>query len=149
MSTAAAVRTAWNSNVFSNSSVTAITDKVFSRRMDTEGEFARLRYGQEFNWIEYIVQRSPIGGQIGARRWEYQVEVVVNRELDPNSTNYIAALDAHETIASLVISELGSTWGATIDRWIDVSDLPSRDEIEVNGKRVVSVTQIYKAEKYI
>lgn len=150
MSSAAAVRATWQSQIFDNASVTAITDKIYSRLMPVaKSKIELLRYEQEYNFIQYIVQRFPRGGHIGKRRWEYVVEVEVYRQTDPDGSNFNACIDAQETIASLVISELGSTWDGDVDVWLDVPREPRIDEVEISGKRVIVATQEYRAEKYI
>lgn len=150
--TTAQVRTAWDTNVFTAATVIAITDKIYDKRMDRGGstkEISLLKYKQEFNWIEYTVQRFAQGGMIGQRRYEYLVRVNVCREVDPDSTNHNDCLDALDTIEGLVISALGVTWGSTVDLWQDVSRAPSIDEIEISGKRIIVCSQEYRAEEYI
>lgn len=152
MSTAAQVRTAWKAKIFDNATVQAITTSIYDQRMERDGstsQLALLKYQQEYNWIEYTVQRFPNGGAIGQRRWEYVVTVTLHRELLPNSDNHEVTLDNMETISSLVISQLGYTWNSTVDRWIDVASEPSVDELDIGGKRIVLVAQEFRAEKFI
>ena len=152
MSTAAQVRTAWKTKIFDNATVQAITTSIYDQRMERDGstsQLALLKYQQEYNWIEYTVQRFPNGGAIGQRRWEYVVTVTLHRELLPNSDNHEVTLDNMETISSLVISQLGYTWNSTVDRWIDVASEPSVDELDIGGKRIVLVAQEFRAEKFI
>lgn len=152
MSTAAQVRTAWKTKIFDNATVQAITTSIYDQRMERDGstsQLALLKYQQEYNWIEYTVQRFPNGGAIGQRRWEYVVNVSLHRELQPNSDNHEITLDNMETISNLVISQLGYTWNSTVDRWIDVAAAPSVDELDIGGKRIVLVAQEFRAEKFI
>ena len=152
MSTAAQVRAAWKSRIFDNATIQAMTTKIYDKTMQRDGttsQLALLKYEQDYNWMEYVVQRYPNGGAIGQRRFEYVVTVRMHRELEPNSTNHVAVLDDMETLSGLVITELGATWNSTVDRWLDVASEPSIDEIDVSGKRVVLVAQDFRAEKYI
>ena len=152
MSTAAQVRAAWKSKIFDNATVQKITTSIYDQRMERDGstsQLALLKYEQQYNWIEYTVQRFPNGGAIGQRRWEYIVTVTLHRELLPNSDNHELTLDNMETISSLVISQLGYTWNSTVDRWIDVASEPSIDELDIGGKRIVLVAQEFRAEKFI
>ena len=152
MSTAAQVRAAWKTKIFDNATVQKITTSIYDQRMERDGstsQLALLKYEQQYNWIEYTVQRFPNGGAIGQRRWEYIVTVTLHRELLPNSDNHELTLDNMETISSLVISQLGYTWNSTVDRWIDVASEPSIDELDIGGKRIVLVAQEFRAEKFI
>lgn len=152
MSTISQVRTAWDTNVFQNASITAITDKIYDERMERNGttsQLARLKYGQEYNWIEYLVDRFPSGGQIGQRRWEYVVSVSMYREILPDGTNHTATIDNFETLQDLVVTGLGVTWGGAVDLWLDVESAPDKDEIAISNKRVLVLSQSFRAEKYI
>lgn len=154
MSTAAQVRTAWDTNVFQHSSIQAITTKIYDREMrkdegSSKSQYNLLRFGQEINFIEYVVTRFPNGGEVGARRYQYQVEVSYYRELEKDSTNHNAVIDAFESIDTRVIDGLGFTWGATVDFASQDFESPSIEQITIEGKQVLKVSRVYEAEKYI
>ena len=152
MSTTAQVRSAWKTKIFDNATIQAITTNNYDRRMEIQGTTSQLKllkFEQAYNWMEYTVQRFPNGGAIGQRRFEFVVDVKMHRELEPNSDQHKATLDAMDTLSGLVISELGYTWNNTVDRWLDVAAEPTLDEIDVAGKRIVLVAQEFRAEKYI
>lgn len=152
MSTAAQVRTVWNTNVFQHASIQAVTTKIYDREMRKDGlksQLALLKQDQTINFIEYIATRHPDGGEIGSRRYLYTVAVNVYRELGKDSTGYTQALDTFEAIDARIIAGLGLTWSGTVDFASQEFDGPSTEEIEIEGKTVLQVSRLYRAEKYI
>lgn len=123
MSTAAQIRAAWASQVFSDGTITAITDKAIAREFteESKAELSKLRYEQEYNFFSYPVIRRATNRLIGGSvTYEYEVEVNYYLEADAAGVNYTAVQDAFDAVDALVLSGLGNNWNSTVD----FSELP-------------------------
>lgn len=157
MSTAQQVRDAWNTNVFLDASVQAVTTQIYDREMvkDISGDLtafsqkALLLFGNEYNWIEYPTVKYDDGGLIGQRRFFYRVNVIYYRQTDPDGSNYVASMDLMNTIQGLADSALGVTWGGTVDKALPISGQPQINTVSIKGVRLVRVQREFLAEKYI
>lgn len=154
MSTAAQVRTAWNTNVFQQASVQALTTSIYDHELNERSikERAKARYAQKVNCITYLVKRTPKQTQISGGsliEYEYEVEVDYYLERDPDSSNYTAAVDAFETINGEVISTLGNTWAGTVDFSILPERAPQILDESIGSVEVWRVNQTYLGFKTV
>jgi hypothetical protein len=157
MSTAAAVRAAWKEKVFDDASVLAVTTKIYDEELpkDFTGnrtanhQLERLRYQQEYNFIEYLVTKYDSGGVIGATRYLYRVNVILNRETTPDGGNVNVTKDLMNTIQGLMVSALGVTWNSTVDRYLPLSGQPTENFYSIKGKRLFRSRREFVGEKII
>ena len=152
MSTAAQVRTAWQTNVFDHATVTAITSNAVTAEFKelTRKHLEGLIENQEINFFNYLVSRTPQQDQISGAAlvlYLYEVEVNYYRESKPDRTNYVTALDAFETVGDRVLSGLGSTWGGTVDFHTLPEEQPEVSEVIINNRECWRVTQTYTAQR--
>lgn len=158
MSTNALVRTAWADNVFAN--LNAGKNSYQRLLAPTSQDEIALGYDEETKRIyfwEYIVsslQHFPyIGGGVNVRKVDFKVEITHwqqrNTQNNPAEDSSMSdVLDAFQTLAGYVRTNLGHTWDSTVDFF----ETPSEVEIEAaefDGKPCWKAKQIYKAIKTI
>lgn len=155
MSTSAQVETAWLNAIWTDTDITAITDKILQYQVTTESEQEiSLLYDSNniLNFIEVLTGRSQnylqsanyIGKTI---QYNYIVEINYYREIDTDGTAFRAVRDAYETIFSKVVSELGYTWTNTVDLWRPDEAIPTIVETLINNKKSWKGTYRFFAEK--
>lgn len=122
MSTAAQVEAAWKTNIFDNATIQTITDKAYPYEITetSESEVARLFEDTEINFFQYLVGRGQrYGASAGSAGqivlYDYTIEISYFRESEPSGANWTAVRDAFDTIFSLHLTTLGSTWSGTVD----------------------------------
>ena len=153
MSTSAQLETAWDA-VWNHATIQALTDKIHKYQVTTESEIENeaLYYGTKVNFFEALTGRAQrfleTGDTVGATvSYVYTVEINYYRELDTTGANHSAIRDAFETIFGLVVSELGYTWGGTVDIWNPEETIPTIVEFLLNNKKCWKGTARYFAEK--
>lgn len=159
MTTSAQVRTAWNTRVWTNATVTAITDKIYSFDIAdsgalTGGQAELLRYQAQVNFFAYTVTRgrtSPqltAGGASGGLRYTFDVSVAyyLQKDQGQSDTNYNAVVDRLETIDGLVVSQLGKRWDSTVD-FYEQTGAQEPQLIQLDEKEVWRGVITYRAVK--
>lgn len=154
MSTQSQVRSAWNSAIWSNATITAITPNIFNydvlREYQTSvKEYAALKHVQETNFITYIVSRAQRIRIMGQVEQKFSVEIRVYKEADVEGTNFNAVLDTFETIDSLVVSQLGNTWSSTVDFYSLQESAPEVTKVALDGVPVWLGTYTYTGVKNV
>lgn len=117
MTTIAQVRAAWDTKIWANATIQAITDKIYSFDLNlvSTNEVARLRYNQEVNFFLGLVTKAERLRPMGQIEQTFTVELRYYRAIDTQGENFAIATDAIESVSSLVDSQLGPTWNATVD----------------------------------
>ena len=112
------VRTAWQSAVFEHATVAAVTDKVYAYDVSVESDLdaARLRYEGTINFFLYKVTRLHEPLAFGTTRYTFTVQVEYYlQQTDASASTFNTLVDRLEVVDDLVRSELGGTWGNTVD----------------------------------
>lgn len=135
MTTSASIRAAWLSAVFNNSSITAITDKIYAYDITLESvkEFSKLRYNQQTNFFLYLVSRAQRVRIMGQMEQIFTVEIRYSKFADVPGVGWAAVADVFETIDSLVSSGLGGSWSNTVDYYRIQDGPPSISQVEMEG----------------
>jgi len=138
MTTAAQIRTAWNTKIWTHASVTSITTKIydFDLKIESTKEAGRLRYNQEINFFTYIVTSKERLRLMGQREQEFTVEVSYYKRADVDGSNFNDIMNVLETVTGLVRTELTSSWDSTVDFYRHQSEQPSITQITIDGVAV-------------
>lgn len=114
MTTSAQLRSALQSSVFSHSSVTAITPKIFSydRIKKSSSETVDLFHQQRINFIQWTCNRShvkQVGGGFSILEFVHDLEVMYAVEAQLGSGGYNEVIDGLQTIESRILISTEST----------------------------------------
>ena len=117
MTTIAQIKSAWSAAIWTNATITAMTDKIYAYDITTDStkEFAKLRYQQQINAFTYevfLAEQMRIMGQI---KQQFDVKVTYYLQADVAGANHALVLSRFETLNGLVRSSLGSSWTSTVD----------------------------------
>jgi len=123
MSTSSSVRDAWQSKVWQNSTVLAMTSKIFLYDVTVDSSFnvAELYYAEpsEMPKVNFFLcltnrrQQPQIMGNI-LYTFEVRVQYYLQQE-DVSSTTYNTLIDRMEAVDDLVRTSLTGTWNSTVD----------------------------------
>lgn len=143
--TSAAIQTYWADNVFSDSSLTAYTDKFhsFIAGDESEKEESLKYYGTKVNFVECVVTKRSSFGMTREQRDEYQVLVRYSREMLPSGANYAEVRNFFEDLFSVVLG-LDDTWGGTVDFWNPPEDAPEPTQTDIDGRPSWVAEVIYR-----
>lgn len=133
----AAVRAAWKAGVFDHDDVQAITPNAFQfdavAHLESKSEAIALFEDAEVNAFQYLVSRTREENEVGGAAIviledTYTVEVTYTREKDTeqDDQNYNVAVDALDTVVTLALTELGRTWGGTVEFWRQTAQVRPR-----------------------
>lgn len=124
MTTSDSIESAWNTYIWQNSTIQAITTKIHTFPVTelSEKEISAAYYGTRINFIEALTartQRYQASAQLLGKSVQYDFIVLINyyKETDTTGANYGEVRDAFETIFTKVVSELGTRWNSTVDYW--------------------------------
>ena len=139
MSTAAQVRSAWNSKIWTNANITALTTKIYAFDMVTMATISKkhdrkLREAREYNFIQYRVSKARKYEMTGQIVYEYPVTIQYFRQADIDGGNFNAIEDAFETIFTYVRSELDDNWNSTVDYYRTQEERPDISEFIINDE---------------
>lgn len=123
MTTSAQIRTNWNTYVFQNADILAITGKAYPYEVteESEKEVADAYDSANINFFEYVVSNSEtsvnqIGGGYGnSREQRFLVEVRYTKYAGTDGAAFNAVTDALETLLDTVREDLGATWQGLVD----------------------------------
>jgi hypothetical protein len=117
MTTLAQVRTAWNTAVWQHATIQAITDKTqpYDVAILSMKDVTELSFAKEINAFTYVVALAEEILIMNQRRQVFTVDVRYYRELKSEADMANTALDAIETLSSIVDSQLGVRWSNTVD----------------------------------
>ena len=123
MSSSADVRTAWQDNIWTDKAIAPMTSKVFLYDVSVDSAFnmAELYYGAPgkyptINFFLCLVRRQHEPLIMGNTRYTFQVTVQYYLQQEESSSNtYNTLVDRLETVDNLVRSNLGGSWGNTVD----------------------------------
>lgn len=123
MSTSSEVRSNWNTYVFQNSDILAITDKAypFEVTQESEAEVSQGFTSSEINFFEYVVTNSETefnqfgGGYGNNRQQRFIVEVRYTKYTGTDGSAFNDVIDALETLLDVVREDLGATWQGLVD----------------------------------
>jgi hypothetical protein len=135
MTTAALVRAAWNTAVWSNISAQNITPNIYNYdiTLDSTKEISKLRYNQEINFITYITTRAQTIRMMSQVEQRVIVEIRYYLEADIEGLNFNEAVTAFETIDGLVINQLGTSWSSTVDYYEIQEGPPAISRISIEN----------------
>ncbi len=160
MSSSAAVRAAWNTAIWTHATVTAITTSIYAydiiQDLDSKKEVSRLYYNQKINFFMYQVVRSRTtpelrGGTSNIEHYAYEVLVSYALERDlaettTSSAHYNTVIDRLETVDGLVLSQLGKTWGNTV-QYGDMQTVNPPKLVKLDGKECWLGSNLYVGKK--
>lgn len=138
MSTCAAVRSAWQTYVFDQTSIQTITDKTLNYDvvLASTKEIADIRFEQEINAFVYLVNKNVTRRMMGQITEEFIVTVKYYREADPKGQNYNTVIDAQETVYDVVLTTLGPTWQNTVDYFLTEDSSIDVSQQTIDGRAV-------------
>lgn len=138
MSTSGEVRAAWDSKIWTNATITALTTKIYDYDITTGStkETAKFYHNQEINFITYLVNRTQRLRLMGQVEQTFNVEIRSYKKADTDGVNYNDLITQFETIDSLIISQLTSTWDDTVDYYTIQSSVPEISLITLDGIQV-------------
>lgn len=157
MSTSAQIRSAWNSGVWTNGTVTALTTKIYAydlvASLKSKPEAVSMYYNQSINFFTYLVNRTRVtqeirGANTSVQRYEYDVTVnyYLQKDLTDSAQNYNNVIDRLETVDGIVISGLGATWSSTVN-YYEMSGILTPTLIELDDREVWRGGYQYRAIK--
>ena len=122
MTTSAQVRTNWDTYVFQNADILAITEKAFPYEVteESEKEVADAYDSTNINFFEYVVSLTEtnvnqISGSSLSRQQRFLVEVRYTKYAGTDGAAFNEVTDALETLLDTVRDDLGQTWQGLID----------------------------------
>jgi hypothetical protein len=145
------VRNAWNTKVWTQTSVQDITDKIYLHDVfvESESDFAKLVHAQKVNYFTCVVLREHEAMMMTQTRQRFQVTVThYLQQADQEDSNFNPVLDHLALVDDLVISSLGSSWDSTID-FYNGSSLTKPEIVNVNGIRCWRAGYTYLGTKTI
>lgn len=158
MSTSAEVIAAWQSSVFANAAVTAITNKihVWDAAADIADlkDFSLLMCAQQINFFTFIVSRTRVNAEVrGAgtpSRYDFRAVLSYFRQKDPGQTdhNFNAVAAALETVDGLVVSAIGKRWGNTVD-FYSMAGIQETQLVKIKDTSVWRGAYEYRAQQQI
>ena len=159
MTTSAQILAAWKAAVFDHADLQAETRRCFDydaiADIGSLGEDSALRFNQRINFITYLTARRTETGSIRGTntvvdRYTHQLDVdyYLEKNLSNASQNYNEAIRVIELVDDLVRSELGKTWGDTVD-FYQFTDLRRPQLIDLDGKKVWRVGHSYIGTKTV
>lgn len=151
MTTSAQVRTAWQTYIWDNVSLTNLTPNIYSYDITTEStkEMSKLRHNQEINFITFIISRAQTIRMMGQIEQRFNVDIRYYKEANITGSNFNAVVDVFETIDSLVVSGLGVRWNSTVDYYQIQENPPNIQKITLENKPVWSGLYQYVGYKNI
>lgn len=159
MSTSAQVLAAWKAAIFDHADVRAETVNAFDydalADVASISEDSGLRFNQQINFFTYLASRETqtgsLRGNSGAvTRFTHTLEVdyhIIKSTADA-SQNYNEAIRVIELLDDLVRSQLGKTWGGTVD-FYEFKELRRPQLIDIGGKKVWKVGHTYIGTKTV
>lgn len=135
MTTSALVRAAWNTKIWTNATITALTAKIYDYDITTNStkETAKFYHNQEINFITYLVNRTQRIRLMNQIEQRFSVEIRAYKKADTDGVNYNALITQFETIDALVISQLTTTWNSTMDYYTIQDSPPEISQITLEG----------------
>jgi tRNA U34 5-carboxymethylaminomethyl modifying GTPase MnmE/TrmE len=122
MTTSAEIRTVWDTYVFNNSDILAITDKSYPYELtqESEKEVSSAYTEADINFFEYVVSleetiENQIGGNSNNREQRFLVEVRYTKYAGTDGAAFNDVIDTLEALIDVVREDLGSTWQNTVD----------------------------------
>jgi hypothetical protein len=123
MSTSSEVRAAWETKIWQNKTVTAITPRIFMYDVSVDSSFnmAELYFGAPgkypiINFFLCLVRRQHQPLIMGNTRYTFEVRVDYYLQQEENSSStYNTLADRLETVDDLVRTELTGNWDNTVD----------------------------------
>lgn len=135
MTTSATIESAWETYVFKNAVVKAITPNAFPYEVtrESETELAALLHNQAINFFTYKTSRTEQWIGVNVLQESFLVEVAYYLEKDTSGEAWTAARNALETLAATVRTSLGDTWQGTVGYWEPQSEPPRLEETDIQG----------------
>ena len=137
----------WRINIFESTVIEAITSKTIYHDIteETHKEVANLRHNQKINFFAFSMRRAiePLMG--GKFRLFYFAEVNYTIWADPQGANYIACIDAIETLQEQVIDVLGSNWLGNVASYSEQAGPPDVSVSSIADEKVFQARYNYEA----
>lgn len=151
MTTNAQIRTAWNTYIWQNATIQAITDRIYDYDITVESakEAAKLRYNQKINFFLYLVMRQSRPMIMGQHEQTFTVQVRYFKEMNVGGSHWNDVVDAFSTIDDLVISALTSTWNNTVDYYRTQDSPPALSLVTIEETSVWQGIFEYRGVKLI
>ena len=159
MTTSAAVLSAWQTAIFAHASIKAETPHVFAYDITADiasmGEFTAGIHDQIQNFFTLLTYRETVDDNLrasntSASRFVHTVEVdyYLEKKLSESDLNYNEAIRVIELLDDLVRSELGKTWGGTVN-FYKLSALRRPQLVDIAGRKVWRVGHTYTGTKSV
>ena len=150
MSTVAQIRTAFSTYVFTNASITVLTDKIYDYDITLEStkEYSKLRYRTEINFLTYLVTRAQKPLIMGQFEQTFTVRIRYGKQADVAGSVFKAVSDVFETIQDLVQNQLGSTWNNSVDYYRVQNGPPNMEQQEIENLPVWVGTYEFLGYRY-
>jgi hypothetical protein len=124
LSTQAAVRAAWASAIWADSSITAYSAKIYDFDIESiatvsAAHNAKTLVEGKVNFWQYTISRAWAYENTGKKECRYLVTVRYYRDAqeDLSGTGFNAVHAAFDTLIPLVLSALTMNWGGTIEAY--------------------------------
>lgn len=137
----------WRVNVFESAAIQAITERTIYHDIteETHKEVANLRHNQKINFFAFSIKRAinPLMG--GKFRLFYFAEVNYTVWADPRGANYVACIDAIETLQETVIDSLGGNWLGNVASYSEQEGPPEVSVSTIADEKVFTARYNYEA----
>lgn len=148
------IRTAWNAKVWTNASITALTDKIYAYDItkDSGLELSMLwkTATQQINFFTYVANRAQQLGISNQRTLLFTVEVAYHVEQFSSATagtlatnNEASVIDGIVAVDDLVFSALRPDWNGTVLYFEPQSGPCKIAPITIDGRPVYRATYTY------
>jgi hypothetical protein len=144
------IETAWQTYVFSDSSILDITPNAYSYPLtrQSEKEAEKFYSDTKINFFTYLVSVVISRQNSDTTLRTYSVNVTYCIEQDVDGTNWGLCRDAFETLYTVVHDALGPSWQNTVDFWRtpDVAAVIGPDLLD--GRPIWKGEYTFTAEKF-
>ena len=148
MTTNALVRSAWASKVMGHDQIVAYTPQIFDYDLTEEStkEQSKLFHDTIVNCVSYVVSSYQQLRLRGTNSKHFEVKVTYYKQYDVDGDNYKSIADFFELLQTLVWSELGGTWDASVD-YYQLQEGPPSIRVDTIGGRKSWVGEfLFRAE---
>lgn len=144
--TCATVQSAFTDHVFTDSDIKAYTTAIYpyEQTLGSEFETAKLYFEQEINFISYQVSFLKAFGVTGEVVTDYSVSVTYTRAQDTTGAAFTSIRDFFEKLFSTIDTNLGGTWGSTVDYWLPPDAALEIGDITIESQPCWTATATYR-----
>lgn len=132
------IETAWEDKVWTNSTITSYSRLIYAYAIteDSEVEVEKLIEKGAINFWQYTVRPEYEFRQTQLVLTRFNVDVSYFLEKDTKGEHWAQVRNAFEDLFTLVTSDLGINWQATVDYWQPQSGPFEISEVNVADQKV-------------